>query len=75
MWQEELDTATCQKPPVLLIHGTEDDVVPADQTVAAATGLQGLGFNAEYHLLPGLAHGINAEALAHIATFIQEILK
>jgi phospholipase/carboxylesterase len=75
MWQEELDANTCQKPPVLLVHGIDDDIVAADQTVNAATGLQALGFNAEYHLIPNLAHGINAPALAHVATFIQDTLK
>lgn len=72
MWQEELEAATCQKPPTLLLHGLEDDVVPADQTVAAAQALESLGFPVESHLIPRLGHGINPAALAHIAVFLTQ---
>ncbi len=73
MWQEELDTNTCRKPPTLLLHGLEDDVVPADQTVAAAEGLRAFGFPVEYHLIPHLGHGINPQALAHISVFLSQM--
>lgn len=73
MWQEDLNPATCHKIPTLLLHGTDDDVLPADSTVAAATGLQALGVPAEYHLLPGLGHGIDARTLAHISLFLQNL--
>lgn len=72
MWQEELDGATCQKPPVLVLHGQEDDVVPADQSLAAASGLQALGFDVEVHILPGLGHGFDMRSLAHMAVFMKE---
>ena len=74
MWQEELNPATCQKPPTLLLHGYEDDMVPADQTVNAATGLEKLGFPVEKHILPGLGHGLNAQSLAYISVFLSETL-
>lgn len=73
MWQEELDATTCQKPPTLLLHGYDDDVIPADQSLNAATGLQTLGFPVEHHILPGLNHGLNAQSLAHIVVFLQRI--
>lgn len=75
VYQEELDGTTCQKPPVLFVHGQQDDMIPADQSLAAATGLDNLGFTTETHIIPGLAHGINAEALAHIATFLSSHFK
>ncbi len=73
MWQEELDTATCKKPPFLLLHGTEDDVVPADASHAAHAGLEGLGFNARLELLEDLGHGIDGRVLAHTVAFLAEI--
>lgn len=73
MWQEELDATTCQKPPMLLLHGTDDNVVPADQTLHAAGGLSELGFPVESHLIPHLAHGLNAQSLAYISVFLQEV--
>ena len=72
MWQEELDAATCQKPPVLLLHGTDDDVVPADASVQAHAGLEKLGFTAELELLPGLGHGIDGRVLSHIVVWLAE---
>lgn len=74
MYQEELNAETCQKPPVLFLHGIEDDVVPADQSLNAAKGLDALGFTTATHLIPHLAHGFNATSLAHISFFIKENL-
>ena len=71
MYQEDLDPATCQKIPVLFLHGADDDVIPADQSLNAATGLTKLGYETETHILKNLAHGINAESLAHITGFLQ----
>ena len=73
MWQEELDGTTCQKPPLLLLHGLEDDVVPADASVAAHAGLEGLGFNARLELLEDLGHGIDGRVLAHTVAFLSEV--
>ena len=70
MYQEDLDPATCQKVPTLLLHGEHDDVLPADQSIHAAEGLKKLGFITETHIIPDLAHGMNTESLAHIATFL-----
>lgn len=71
MWQEYLNPKTCQKPPFLLLHGQEDDMISADQTVNAAHGLVKLGFQTEQHIIPHLAHGINGESLAYIGVFLQ----
>jgi phospholipase/carboxylesterase len=72
MWQEELDAATCQKPPIVLIHGLEDDVVPADASVNAQRGLEALGFTTQLELLAGLGHGIDARVLAHVVSALAE---
>jgi phospholipase/carboxylesterase len=52
------------KPPVLLVHGAADDVVPAASTETAARDLRAAGFEVEAHIRPGLGHGIDPEGLA-----------
>jgi phospholipase/carboxylesterase len=61
--------------PTLLLHGQDDDVLPADATLATETTFRDWGIPTETHIIPGLGHGANAQALAYIATFIQEIFK
>lgn len=50
--------------PVCLIHGTEDSVVPPEALFASAYGLAGAGIPVEWHLCPGLGHGIDGRGLA-----------
>jgi phospholipase/carboxylesterase len=73
MWQEELDETTCEKPPFLFVHGLEDDVVPADASIAADSGLKQLGFKTTLHLQPNLGHGIDAATLAEVVVWLQEL--
>jgi phospholipase/carboxylesterase len=73
LWHTELKADTCHKPPFLILHGREDDVVPADRALEAETGLNTLGFPTESHILPDLAHGIDAPALAHASAFLQSL--
>ncbi len=61
-------------PPVLLLHGTEDEVIPADALFASAYGLAAAGVPAEWHLSPGLGHGIDEEGLAIGEDFIARYL-
>ncbi|MGK9170981.1 prolyl oligopeptidase family serine peptidase [Inquilinus limosus] len=52
------------RPPVLLVHGEEDPVVPFAAMAAAAQALQGAGVAVETLARPGLGHGIDPEGLA-----------
>ncbi|WP_149536288.1 alpha/beta hydrolase [Siccirubricoccus phaeus] len=54
---------TC-RPPVLLVHGDADDVVPVAATRSAATALLAAGVPVETLYRPGLAHGIDAAGIA-----------
>jgi phospholipase/carboxylesterase len=72
MWQEELDEKTCQKPPVLILHGLDDDIINADDSKHAAEGLRNLGFSVEHHMLPFLGHGFDTESIARIAVFLRQ---
>lgn len=62
---------TAQKlPPVLLIHGTADPVVPFASLAGAEAALAGAGFSVETMERPGLGHGIDGEGAARAAAFL-----
>jgi len=52
------------RPPVLLVHGEADDVVPAGASRLAESALRAAGVPVEAHYIRGLAHGIEAAGLA-----------
>lgn len=51
------------KPPTLLIHGEDDDVVPFQALAAAEAGLLAAGVPVETFARPGLGHGIDEAGL------------
>jgi phospholipase/carboxylesterase len=59
---EPLETAP-SKPPVLLVHGDADNVVPVQASVNAGAALAAAGFDVRTEIRPGLAHGIDPEGL------------
>ena len=56
----------------LLVHGDEDDLIPAPALFLAAEGLAALGIPAEWHLSHGIGHGIDAEGLRHGGEFLKQ---
>jgi phospholipase/carboxylesterase len=58
------------KPPVLLVHGEVDDLIPAQALFLSASGLAALGIPVEWHLSAGIGHGIDAEGLRHGGEFL-----
>jgi phospholipase/carboxylesterase len=72
MWREELKKAA-HFPPVLLLHGMEDDVVPADAAHHSRQHLEQAGFSVETHLIPSLAHGVSDESLRKVGEFIPQV--
>ncbi len=63
------------RPPVLLVHGDRDDVIPADALFSSAEALAAAGVPCEWHLSPGLGHGIDEEALRQSAAFLDHALR
>jgi phospholipase/carboxylesterase len=61
---ESLATDALARPPVLLVHGEADEVVPAARSRAAESALRAAGLPVRALYRPGLAHGIDAEGLA-----------
>jgi phospholipase/carboxylesterase len=63
------------KPPVLLIHGEQDDLIPAAALFQAAQGLAVLEIPVEWHISPGVGHGIDQEGLRHGGEFLARQFK
>jgi phospholipase/carboxylesterase len=58
------------RPPVLLVHGDRDDLIPAQALLHAAQALAALDVPAEWHLSQGVGHGIDPEGLRHGGEFL-----
>ena len=63
------------RPPVLLIHGDQDDVVPPQSLPQAAEALQEAGWKDVYaHIMKGTAHGIAPDGLQVALAFMRDRL-
>lgn len=60
------------RPPVLLIHGDADDVVPPQSLPEAAEALQGAGFDVYAHIMKGTGHGIAPDGLSVALAFLRD---
>lgn len=63
------------KPPVLLIHGDADPVVPFDDMQAAGNALVAAGFDTWGHVMHGTGHGIAPDGLGAALSFLSDRLK
>lgn len=71
---ERLQAEIRNSPPVLLIHGTGDDVVPFRSMELASTALTASGVTVETHISPGVGHSVGQDGLAAAAAFAVRIL-
>src|SRR5215470_8219448 len=60
--------------PVLLIHGNEDDRVPAEQSRLMHDALQGVGRQSELRLVPGARHGFTPDELEESWPWVMSFL-
>jgi len=68
------DEVQC-KPPVLLIHGDQDDVVPPQSLPDAAQALQEAGWQEVFaHIMKGTGHGIAPDGLQVALAFMRDRL-
>jgi len=58
------------RPPVLLLHGDQDQLIPVQALLQAAQGLASLEIPVEWHISPGIGHGIDPEGLRHGGEFL-----
>jgi len=68
--RENFATEIKGRPPVLLVHGDRDDLIPPQALFQATQGLAALGVLVEWHLSAGIGHGIDAEGLRHGGEFL-----
>ena len=59
-------------PPVLIVHGRQDSVVPLKAAVSARDNLKALGVSVQYHEFD-MAHEIRPEVLPLIRNFVMEV--
>ena len=57
-------------PPVLLTHGSGDEVIPVEALFISADGLAEAGVPCQWHLSLGVGHGIDEGALGHAGLFL-----
>jgi phospholipase/carboxylesterase len=58
------------RPPVLLIHGEADDLIPVEALHQARSALGAAGVVVEWHVRPDLPHGIDGEGLEIAGRFL-----
>src|SRR6476646_8959466 len=62
------------RPPVLLVHGSDDPVVPFESLALAEAGLKGAGVPVETLICPGVQHSIDPEGLQRGGVFLRQVL-
>lgn len=67
---EQLAAEIKSRPPVLLVHGSEDDLIPVQALFHASQTLAALDVPTEWHISHGIGHGIDGEGLRHGGTFL-----
>lgn len=60
------------RPPVLLVHGDSDELIPVQALTAAREILASVGVPVEWHVSKNLGHGIDAEGLRLAGAFLAE---
>jgi phospholipase/carboxylesterase len=71
---ERLAAEAVSKPPVLLVHGDADDIVPIASLREAGEALTQAGFETYGHVMRGTAHGIAPDGLSVALAFMREKL-
>lgn len=72
---ETLADEVVVRPPVLLVHGDADDVVPPQSLPQAAEALQEAGWQDVFaHIMKGTGHGIAPDGLSVALAFMRDKL-
>ncbi|MCT4333757.1 dienelactone hydrolase family protein [Paracoccus sp. YLB-12] len=71
---ETLESEAKVKPPVLLIHGDQDPVVPFQDMGLAGDALLAADFDVFAHVMKGTGHGIAPDGLSVALSFIKDRL-
>lgn len=71
---DRLAAEAVSKPPVFLIHGDQDPVVPFADMAKAGNALVAAGFETFGHVMQGTGHGIAPDGLDVALQFVRERL-
>ena len=69
---DRLPAEIVSKPPVLLVHGDADPMVPVQALHAAVSGLGTAGVVVQWHVSRGVGHSIDPEGLALAIPFLRD---
>jgi phospholipase/carboxylesterase len=67
---ESLAADIRSRPPVLLVHGDQDELIPLQALFHASQTLAALDVPVEWHISQGVGHGIDPEGLRHGGEFL-----
>ena len=62
------------KPPVLLVHGDQDEMINVSEMSTAETALRAAGFDVSSHISRGIGHGIAPDGLTLGLQFLMKHL-
>lgn len=71
---ELLEKEAVSKPPVLLCHGDQDQMVPFADLQIAGQALSRAGFETYAHVMKGTGHGISPDGLSAALGFLRQKL-
>jgi phospholipase/carboxylesterase len=74
MRAEVLQAESLVKPPILVMHGDQDDVVPFGEMQRAGDALTKAGFETYGHIMKGTGHGIAPDGLSVAMRFLKDKL-
>lgn len=72
---EKLAGEAQSKPPVMLVHGDEDPVVPFSSMAEAGSALVAAGFETYAHVERGCGHSIAPDGLSVALSFLKDHLR
>ena len=71
----ELETLPPDTPPILLVHGDADQMIPAQAMMASAMMLGEAGATVQWHIAPGVGHGIDPVGLDMGGAFLAQAFR
>ncbi|MFM1863109.1 MAG: alpha/beta hydrolase [Gemmobacter sp.] len=71
---DRLAAEALTRPPVLLVHGDADEVVPFADMGRAGVALDAAGFEVQGHVMRGTGHGIAPDGLGAAVAFLRAVL-
>ncbi len=70
----ELGAEIRSRPPVMMVHGDGDELLPVSSMTEAAARLRDNGIEVETHVRPGLGHGIDETGVQIGTDFLARVL-